>query len=89
MIVKTYRAKAAGWIAGRRVAAGEEIRLTAAEAKYEPVELAVAEAASVAKGATATAKPARKAKAAAKPAAGDVEPVPATAPVTTPEADPA
>ncbi|WP_444667180.1 hypothetical protein [Cereibacter changlensis] len=55
MSVKTYRAKAAGWIAGKRVAAGEEIRLTAAQAKYEPVELVVAEA---------TAKPARKAKAA-------------------------
>ena len=54
MSSKTYRAKAAGWIAGRRVAAGEEIRLTEAQAKYEPVEPVVAEAA----------KPARKAKAA-------------------------
>lgn len=75
MIVKTYRAKAAGWIAGRRVAAGEEIRLTAAQAKYEPVELA---------GEAAAAKPARKSKAAAKPATSATETVPAT---HAPEAD--
>ncbi|TKA96907.1 hypothetical protein FAZ78_09045 [Cereibacter changlensis] len=59
MSSKTYRARAAGWIAGKRVAAGEEIRMTAAQAKYEPVELAVAE----------TTKPARKAKAAPAPEA--------------------
>ena len=82
MIVKTYRAKAAGWIAGKRVAAGEEIRLTAAQAKYEPVQ----EAAPVAKAATTAAKPARKIKGAAKPAAGDVETAPAT---PAPEPDPA
>ncbi|MEH6775917.1 MAG: hypothetical protein V7668_18480 [Cereibacter changlensis] len=57
MSMKTYRAKAAGWIAGRRVAAGEEIRLTASQAKYEPVEPVVAE----------TTKPSRKAKAAPAP----------------------
>ncbi|EGJ20117.1 hypothetical protein RSWS8N_18194 [Cereibacter sphaeroides WS8N] len=37
--VKTaWRARADGWIAGRRVKAGEEVSLTAAQAKYEPVD---------------------------------------------------
>lgn len=89
MSSKTYRARAAGWIAGKRVAEGEEIRLTAAQAKYEPVE----EAAPVAKRATATAKPARKVKGAAKPAETEtaVAPVAPAAPgtdsVATPEPD--
>lgn len=64
MIVKTYRARAAGWIAGRRVAAGEEIRLTAAQAKYEPVEPVLAE----------TTKPARKTKAAHPAPAAEADP---------------
>ena len=34
----TYRALADGWIAGRRVKAGEILDLTLAQAKYEPVE---------------------------------------------------
>lgn len=35
---QTYIARADGWIAGRRVKAGEEVPLTPAEAKYEPVD---------------------------------------------------
>jgi len=35
----TYIAKAAGWIAGQRAKAGDELSLTPAAARYEPVEL--------------------------------------------------
>ncbi|WP_413874163.1 hypothetical protein [Albidovulum sp.] len=32
-----YRVIADGWVAGRRARAGETVRLTKAEARYEPV----------------------------------------------------
>lgn len=38
-VKRTYRALVDGWIAGRRVAVGDEIEMTAAAAKYEAVEL--------------------------------------------------
>lgn len=38
MTKTAWRARADGWIAGRRVKAGEEVSLTAAQAKYEPVD---------------------------------------------------
>lgn len=38
-VKNTYRALANGWVAGRRVAVDDEIEMTAAEAKYEAVEL--------------------------------------------------
>lgn len=41
-VKRTYRALADGWVAGRRIAVGDEIEMTAAEAKYEAVELAAA-----------------------------------------------
>lgn len=34
----TYIARADGWIAGRRVVAGQTVEMTAAQAKYEPVD---------------------------------------------------
>lgn len=34
----TYTAKASGWVAGKRVKAGDELSLTPAAARYEPVE---------------------------------------------------
>ena len=40
-----YVARAEGWIAGRRVAAGAVVELTEAQAKYEPVDPAPAPAA--------------------------------------------
>jgi hypothetical protein len=40
---KTYRVLAAGWIAGRWRAEGEEIEMTAAQAKYVNVEPVVPE----------------------------------------------
>lgn len=36
-VKKTWRVRAAGWIAGQRVEAGQRIELTEAEAKYEAV----------------------------------------------------
>lgn len=38
MTEQTYIARADGWIAGRRVTQGEEISLTPAAARYEPVD---------------------------------------------------
>ncbi|WP_323010037.1 hypothetical protein [Paracoccus sp. (in: a-proteobacteria)] len=35
---KDYIARAAGWVAGQRVAAGDRITLSPAEARYENVE---------------------------------------------------
>lgn len=35
--LQTYIADADGWVAGRRVKAGDPVELTAAAAKYEPV----------------------------------------------------
>ena len=46
---KTYRANAAGWIAGTWRAEGEEFPLTAAQAKYANVSLAAPEAVPAAK----------------------------------------
>lgn len=36
----TYIAKADGWIGGKRVKAGDTVSLTAAAARYEPVQAA-------------------------------------------------
>lgn len=33
-----YIARTDGWVAGKRVKRGDEVSLTAAEAKYEPVD---------------------------------------------------
>ena len=38
MTERTYIARADGWVAGRRVTQGEEISLTPAAARYEPVD---------------------------------------------------
>ncbi|MWP38071.1 hypothetical protein GQY15_10685 [Rhodobacter sphaeroides] len=38
MTKTAWRARADGWIAGRRVKAGDEVSLTAVQAKYEPVD---------------------------------------------------
>lgn len=38
MSERTYIARADGWVAGRRVTQGEEISLTPAAARYEPVD---------------------------------------------------
>lgn len=38
-VKRTYHARADGWVAGRRVEKGQAVELTAAEARYEPVEL--------------------------------------------------
>ena len=38
MTEQTYIARADGWIAGRRVTQGEQISLTPAAARYEPVD---------------------------------------------------
>lgn len=49
-----WRARTDGWIAGRRVKAGEEVSLTAAQAKYEPVDPVETETASRARKRAAT-----------------------------------
>ena len=36
----TYFARTSGWVAGKRVLAGEPVELTTAQAQYEPVDLA-------------------------------------------------
>lgn len=38
MSERTYIARADGWVAGRRVTQGDEISLTPAAARYEPVD---------------------------------------------------
>lgn len=35
---QTYLARITGWVAGRRVRRGERVQLTAAEARFEPVD---------------------------------------------------
>ncbi|WP_151720218.1 hypothetical protein [Gemmobacter serpentinus] len=40
MTEQSYIARAAGWIAGRRVKAGERLTMTPAAARYEPVDMA-------------------------------------------------
>jgi hypothetical protein len=42
-VKSTWRALSDGWVAGLRVTKGQEIELTAQQAKYEPVELVVPE----------------------------------------------
>lgn len=37
--VKTYRARADGWVAGRRVQKDDLLQLSPAQARYEPVDL--------------------------------------------------
>lgn len=34
----TFVARSTGWVAGRRVRRGEQLQLTAAEARFEPVD---------------------------------------------------
>jgi hypothetical protein len=54
-----YRVIADGWIAGRRVRADDTVRLTEAEARYEPV-VRVAEAAPAGAPPAAPARPRRR-----------------------------
>lgn len=53
---KDYIAAADGWIAGRPVKAGDMVRLTEREARYEPVQPAAVD------GTTVQAEPVRRGK---------------------------